>query len=92
MGLRALAEMAATPPALRARQMGPVPEGLPHDNAALHLNTTIWVLIGLSALFLAARLYCKFQRHRGLWWDDYVLIGSWVCATRQSDNTCLAAD
>jgi hypothetical protein len=61
----------------------PIP-GLPHDNAAPHLNTTIWLLIGFSALFLGLRLYCKFLRHRGLWWDDYILIGAWICITVES--------
>ena len=53
-------------------------DGLPHDSAATHLNTTIWVLVGFSAFFLVLRLYCKFLRHRGFWWDDYILIGAWV--------------
>ncbi|KAK3346864.1 hypothetical protein B0T25DRAFT_613518 [Lasiosphaeria hispida] len=42
------------------------------------VNFTIWFLTALSAAFLALRVYCKFLRHRGLWWDDHVLIGSWV--------------
>ncbi|KAJ9136866.1 Integral membrane protein [Pleurostoma richardsiae] len=51
---------------------------LPHDNYGPQLNFTIWLLTALSALFLGLRVYCKFFRHRGLWWDDYVLIASWV--------------
>lgn len=50
----------------------------PHPNFGPKLVTSIWVLIGLSAAFLALRLYCKFSRHRGTWWDDYLLIGAWV--------------
>ncbi|KAK4458968.1 hypothetical protein QBC42DRAFT_254821 [Cladorrhinum samala] len=42
------------------------------------INFTIWLLTALSAAFLALRIYCKFLRHRGLWWDDHVLIGSWL--------------
>jgi len=42
------------------------------------VNFTIWLLTALSAAFLALRVYCKFLRHRGLWWDDHVLIASWV--------------
>ncbi|KAK0712928.1 hypothetical protein B0T26DRAFT_741822 [Lasiosphaeria miniovina] len=41
------------------------------------INFSIWLLTALSAAFLALRVYCKFLRHRGLWWDDHVLIGSW---------------
>ncbi|KAK4243537.1 hypothetical protein C7999DRAFT_44681 [Corynascus novoguineensis] len=42
------------------------------------INSTIWLLTALSSVFLALRVYCKFKRHRGLWWDDYLLIGSWL--------------
>ncbi|KAK3937025.1 hypothetical protein QBC46DRAFT_295108 [Diplogelasinospora grovesii] len=42
------------------------------------INFTIWLLGALSAAFLALRVYCKFLRHRGLWWDDHVLIASWL--------------
>ncbi|KAK0665303.1 hypothetical protein QBC41DRAFT_258551 [Cercophora samala] len=42
------------------------------------INFTIWFLTALSAAFLALRVYSKFLRHRGLWWDDHVLIASWV--------------
>ncbi|KAK0612021.1 hypothetical protein B0T14DRAFT_439154 [Immersiella caudata] len=42
------------------------------------VNFVIWLLTALSAAFLALRVYCKFLRHRGLWWDDYVLIASWI--------------
>lgn len=51
---------------------------LPHPNYAPKLLVTIWVLLGLAGAFLALRLYCKFSRHRGTWWDDWFLVGSWV--------------
>jgi len=51
---------------------------LPHDNYGPQLNFTIWLLAGLSAGFLGLRVYCKYLRNRGLWWDDHVLIVSWV--------------
>ena len=60
---------------------GPPPEvlaALPHDNAATKLNIVIWALNGVSAVFLALRLYCKTYRGRKLWWDDYILLVSWV--------------
>ncbi|KAK3385617.1 hypothetical protein B0H63DRAFT_501452 [Podospora didyma] len=37
-----------------------------------------WLLVSISGLFLALRIYCKYLKHRGLWWDDYVLVGSWL--------------
>ncbi len=88
MGIVSLARAAAgtSPPSwpsqLTPRDQAPGPgDGLPHDSAAMHLNTTIWVLVGFSAFFLVLRLYCKFLRHRGFWWDDYILIGAWVRET-----------
>lgn len=43
------------------------------------LLATIWTLIALSGLFLALRVYCRLSRARTLWWDDGILIASWVC-------------
>jgi hypothetical protein len=51
---------------------------LPHDNGGLRLVVTIWVLNFLALTFLLARVYCKFLRHRGLWWDDGILIAAYV--------------
>ncbi|KAH6847225.1 hypothetical protein B0I37DRAFT_308884 [Chaetomium sp. MPI-CAGE-AT-0009] len=47
-------------------------------NLGPQINLVIWFLTALSSAFLALRVYCKFLRHRGLWWDDYLLIASWV--------------
>jgi hypothetical protein len=49
-----------------------------HEDYGSQINFTIWLLTALSAMFLALRVYCKFLRHRGLWWDDHILIASWV--------------
>lgn len=51
---------------------------LPHDNAALRLLVSVWVLNLLALVFLLTRVYCKYLRHRGLWWDDGVLIAAYV--------------
>lgn len=53
---------------------------LPHDNAGTRLIASIWVMNVLALGFLTARVYCKFLRHRGLWWDDGILIASYVSA------------
>lgn len=53
---------------------------LPHDNLGTRLIVSIWVMNIIALLFLVARCYCKFLRHRGLWWDDGILIGSYVCS------------
>jgi hypothetical protein len=38
-----------------------------------------WLLVSASAVFLSLRIYCKFKRRRNLWWDDYIVIFSWLC-------------
>lgn len=48
------------------------------DNYGPQINLTLWSLSGVAAIWLAVRIYCKFARRRGLWWDDYFLIASWV--------------
>lgn len=42
------------------------------------VNFSLWLLTVLSCGFLGLRIYCKFVRRRGLWWDDYILSLSWV--------------
>jgi hypothetical protein len=61
---------------------------LPHDDKGPHLIATTWVLVGLATLFLALRVYCKAFRGSRLWWDDYVLIASWVCVSTTSQSPC----
>ncbi|KAK2771248.1 hypothetical protein CKAH01_14397 [Colletotrichum kahawae] len=42
------------------------------------INAVVWSQVALAAFFLSLRVYCKFIKHRGLWWDDHVLIASFV--------------
>ncbi|PKS07488.1 hypothetical protein jhhlp_006092 [Lomentospora prolificans] len=51
---------------------------LPHNNVTTELTVILWVLIGLATLFFTLRLYCKKSKGRSLWWDDYMLMISWV--------------
>lgn len=44
------------------------------------LTATTWSLTACAALFLGMRLLSKLWRSRSVWWDDYVLIASWVCS------------
>ncbi|KAJ0143629.1 hypothetical protein CTA2_1251 [Colletotrichum tanaceti] len=48
------------------------------ENYGPTINAVVWSQVVLSALFLGLRVYCKFKKRRGLWWDDHVLIASWV--------------
>lgn len=56
----------------------PVDDGLSHEDLGPQLNLIFWLLTGLAFVFLVLRLYCKFHRGRKLWWDDHLLIASWV--------------
>lgn len=44
----------------------------------LEMNLGLWFLFGGATIFLAARLYFKSTRRHQLWWDDYILLLSWV--------------
>ncbi|SPO01697.1 uncharacterized protein DNG_04370 [Cephalotrichum gorgonifer] len=40
--------------------------------------TTTWSLTALAAFFLGLRIFSKAWRKKQIWWDDYVLIASWI--------------
>ena len=63
----------------------------PHDHAGPRLIAAMWPLLALAALFLGLRLYCKISRHNRLWWDDYMLIASWVSGTGPSRAAAVCA-
>ncbi|KAK0625052.1 hypothetical protein B0T17DRAFT_577729 [Bombardia bombarda] len=48
------------------------------ESTGPRLVVAAWLLVSLSGLFLALRIYCKFLKHRGLWWDDHVLVAAWL--------------
>ncbi|CAK7205284.1 hypothetical protein SEUCBS139899_008053 [Sporothrix eucalyptigena] len=54
---------------------------LPHDDKRRSTLVSIWSLTALSLAFLVARLLCKVCTRRRLWWDDHVMILSWVAMT-----------
>ncbi|OTA54964.1 hypothetical protein K449DRAFT_416906 [Hypoxylon sp. EC38] len=51
---------------------------LENSSAGHWVNAVIWVLIALATTFLGLRVFCKYKRGRGLWWDDWILIASWT--------------
>jgi hypothetical protein len=63
-------------------------------NAGHQLNLVNWPLAAVSALFLSLRIFLKLRQRRPLWWDDYVLIISWVmsCNTPRRPQSCNAAN
>ncbi|EPE09385.1 integral membrane protein [Ophiostoma piceae UAMH 11346] len=62
----------------RSPYAGYDPNNLPHDDKRELILLSIWILAGLSAAFLIARIVCKLTAHRHLWWDDYIMIISWM--------------
>lgn len=40
--------------------------------------TGLWCLHAGATVFLLARLWTKLTRRHGMWWDDYILITTWV--------------
>ncbi|KAK1756749.1 hypothetical protein QBC47DRAFT_443316 [Echria macrotheca] len=68
------------PPVLTPEQIA----ALPHDTLGPKLNAVVWTLTGVSAIFLALRLYCKTVLSRGLWWDDWILTAAWIAILAES--------
>ena len=42
------------------------------------LDAVNWPLTALSGAFLFLRIHLKRRQHHGLWWDDHMLVLSWV--------------
>lgn len=38
----------------------------------------VWAMAVFAAVFLGLRLWIKMRSHKGLWWDDHLLVASWV--------------
>ena len=60
-------------------EMAPISASNGPKDLGPRVSIVVWLLIGLSSVFIALRVFCKFKTHRGLWWDDHILIISWVC-------------
>ncbi|KAL8294560.1 hypothetical protein RB597_007799 [Gaeumannomyces tritici] len=41
------------------------------------LSSVVWFLTALALVFLVLRLYSKYLRGKGFWWDDYILGAAW---------------
>lgn len=47
-------------------------------NPESQVNWGIWTLFVGATAFLTLRVWSKIHRRHGLWWDDHILISSWV--------------
>lgn len=52
--------------------------GVVYISPAKQVNGGIWSLFTGATIFLSLRLYCKIDRRTGLWYDDYILVFSWL--------------
>ncbi|KAK4204536.1 hypothetical protein QBC40DRAFT_303418 [Triangularia verruculosa] len=60
------------------KALGLLPPDYPMPDRGPIVSRTVWAFLAFSTVFIALRVYCKKWRSRGLWWDDYVLIVSWL--------------
>lgn len=51
---------------------------LDYVNPEKQVYIGLWCLQAGATLFLSARLWAKLTRRHGLWWDDYILLITWV--------------
>ncbi|KAF1849484.1 uncharacterized protein K460DRAFT_376104 [Cucurbitaria berberidis CBS 394.84] len=45
---------------------------------SVQLNAGLWSLFAGATIFLALRVWIKVTRGHGLWWDDHILLVTWV--------------
>ncbi|KAF2789733.1 hypothetical protein K505DRAFT_216811, partial [Melanomma pulvis-pyrius CBS 109.77] len=50
-------------------------------NPEKELNAGLWTLFAGASAFLAVRIWIKITRRHGLWYDDYILLVSWLVLT-----------
>jgi hypothetical protein len=58
----------------------------PFVNPYTELNIGLWLLFFGATVFLVARLWVKVTRRHGMWYDDYILIVSWVSTSTRNTN------
>ncbi|KAM7187635.1 96ca82bc-67f3-4b3a-ab36-ffe7d8f40fbe, partial [Rhypophila sp. PSN 637] len=68
---------------------------LPHTDLGPLLNAVFWTLTILALIFLLLRIHIKLSRATvSLWWDDHLLILSWMALAVSASTTsaCVALD
>ncbi|KAL0933467.1 uncharacterized protein CTRU02_212430 [Colletotrichum truncatum] len=56
--------------------MYPMPSGDP--SIATLVLSSIWTMVLVTTVFLGLRIYCRAVRTAKMWWDDHLLVISWV--------------
>lgn len=57
---------------------------LPHETMGPTILVSTWVLTAIATIFLTLRLYCKISINRRIWWDDSILLASYLCLLIQA--------
>lgn len=57
---------------------------------SVQLNAGLWSLWAGATIFLAIRVWIKITRRHGLWWDDHILLVSWVILT--ANNSLISVE
>ncbi|KAL5119843.1 hypothetical protein ACEQ8H_002204 [Pleosporales sp. CAS-2024a] len=47
-------------------------------NPTVQLNVGLWTLFAGASVFLALRIWVKITRRHGIWYDDHILIATWM--------------
>jgi hypothetical protein len=55
---------------------------------SVELNTGLWTLFAGATVFLALRVWIKITRRHGLWYDDHILLVTWVCCFLRQLTKC----
>ncbi|KLU89502.1 hypothetical protein MAPG_08473 [Magnaporthiopsis poae ATCC 64411] len=55
------------------------PALLPHDDKGGEVKATVWILLAVTTVFFALRIYCRILKSRRLLWEDWVLFLSYLC-------------
>ncbi|KAM7192993.1 hypothetical protein V8F33_008041 [Rhypophila sp. PSN 637] len=63
-----------------------------NDDLGPTTRISVWVLAGLSLIFVIVRLYCKFMRHRKFHADDYFATAAWIALLGATICTNLSID
>jgi hypothetical protein len=51
---------------------------LPHDDESRSHTIVLWVLAGMTTVFILLRLYCRFRSGKVIWWDEHFLVSAYV--------------
>jgi hypothetical protein len=59
---------------------------------SVELNLGLWMLFAGATVLLFTRVWIKVTRRHGLWYDDYILIASWVSTRISNTGTLVKHD